>query len=325
MKLLKLTIAIGITLFLFGCVSTSTSNTNIKAKEDTPQRVFDLVDTSNSQYGDVISVNNENISFAFKAEKNTAILAAAYFIVENKLDDLTPDQHKMITYEFFRKLPARDSTKQTVLPKYSMDKQNDAYLFQFLTKNGDVDVYKIQTNIPISSFYQPGVYDGYIVHKNGNYSIGKIPKAWIANFYIYYNENYISYWGPSLTKNCAPLIYGNEDIKPDRSLTTVKKGPDTWKESLTRMKELEGFADQQLSAQTDEKQKTSIARLKKSALLSQAMYAFLLSDYETTNEIIKMSDEITLPEEKYKDFDNVANMKMVLNIAMQINEKATDW
>ena len=142
------------------CVSTGKSPQKIEP----PRREYISVNTDGMNFSDMFVVNNDykkmDLTFSDSSKYLSAVLFASDLGIFNSISK--KDINK-IAELFFSEMPV----------------ENEYFFITQYKTNDGVKKYRIESNIPISSYYGKD-YDGYNISLESNFYKDKVPARWVA-------------------------------------------------------------------------------------------------------------------------------------------------
>lgn len=294
----KILVLMALAVLFTSCVSTGKSTQKIEP----PRREYISVNTDGMNFSDMFVVNNDykkmDLTFSDSSKYLSAVLFASDLGIFNSISK--KDINK-IAELFFSEMPVENETKIIVIPKLSkytvkgdetQPVEKDGYFFitQYKTNDG-VKKYRIESNIPISSYY--GVdYDGYNISLESNFYKDNVPARWVAIMSIAFEKDVVIYQGVSYPSKISPLVYSGTGIAPDKWLSKMVTPGLSITTVINELEMTVNKATEKLP--DDEIQRASVLFLKKYTNVSLSLYSIICGEKEKAMKYFKDSKNINV-------------------------------
>jgi hypothetical protein len=313
----KLAVLMVLIALLSSCFSTGSST----QKVESPRREYISVNTDGMDFNDMFVIENNyksaNLEFNDSSKYFSATLLAYDLGI---IDSVSKKNINKIAELFFSNMPRENETKIIVIPKLSKYNvkgdetqpiEKDGYFFisQYVNNEG-ITKYRIESNIPISSYYGKD-YNGYNISLNSNFYKDNVPARWVAIMSISFEKDIVIYQGVSYPSKISPLVYSGTGIAPDKWLAKmVTPGLSI----STVINELETTVDKATEElPSDEVQMSSVLFLKKYTNVSLSLYSIIAGNKEKAVEYFKNSTsiDVVIPEDirgaQFKRLNSLVN------------------
>jgi len=285
------------------CVSTGSST----QKVETPRREYMSVNTDGMDYSDMFVINNNYKSTNLIFSDTSKYLSATLFASDLGIfDSVSKEDINKIAELFFSNMPMENETKIIVIPKLSkytvkgdetQPIEKDGYFFITQYKNNEgIKKFRIESNIPISSYYGKD-YDGYNISLNSNFYKDKVPARWVAIMSISFEKEIVIYQGVSYPSKISPLVYSGTGIAPDKWLAKMVTPGLNISTVIDDLETTVNKATETLPS--DEVQRSSVLFLKKYTNVSLSLYSLISGEKEKAKTYFKesMSIDVDIPED----------------------------
>ena len=294
----KILVLMALAVLFTSCVSTGKSTQKIEP----PRREYISVNTDGMNFSDMFVVNNDykkmDLTFSDSSKYLSAVLFASDLGIFNSISK--KDINK-IAELFFSEMPVENETKIIVIPKLSkytvkgdetQPVEKDGYFFitQYKTNDG-VKKYRIESNIPISSYYGKD-YDSYNISLESNFYKDKVPARWVAIMSIAFEKDVVIYQGVSYPSKISPLVYSGTGIAPDKWLSKMVTPGLSITTVINELEMTVNKATEKLP--DDEIQRASVLFLKKYTNVSLSLYSIICGEKEKAMKYFKDSKNINV-------------------------------